>query len=456
MYLGKVKTIHFIGIGGIGMSGIAELMINHGFAVTGSDLNDNEVIQHLKNLGAGIKIGHAVENLKEADMVIYSSAVTEENIEIQEAYKRNLLVIRRAEMLAELMRMKYSVAVAGTHGKTTTTSMVGRVMSEGNFDPTIIVGGILRSSHTNAKLGSSEFLVAEADEFDRTFLRLFPSIAVITTLEAEHLDCYKDISEIKSAFVEFANKVPFFGAVVVCLDEPEIQAILPDIRRRVLTYGFSPQADIQADNIELGENKITCGIKIFGKPMGSLSIQFTGEHNLKNVLAAVAVGTELNIPFESIKKALSDFTGVHRRFEIKGRTDDVIIVDDYAHHPTEVRVTLKGAKKGWDRRLITIFQPHLFSRTRDFCDKFGQAFHDTDVLIVTDIYPAREKPIHGITGAIIAEKAKLLGHKNVVFIPKKEDIVPHVQAIVQSGDMIITMGAGDIWKISEQLVKELR
>lgn len=456
MYLGKVKNIHFVGIGGIGMSGIAELMHNQGFQVTGSDLNQNDVIDHLRELGINIAIGHVPENLGNADMIVYSSAVTSDNVEIQEARKRNLLVIRRAEMLAELMRIKYSVAVAGTHGKTTTTSMVGKVMTEGNLDPTIIVGGKLRSLKTNAKLGSGEFLVAEADEFDRSFLRLFPTMAIITTLEAEHLDCYKDLSEIQSAFVEFANRVPFFGSVIVCIDEPAIREIIPRIQRRIVTYGTSSYADFRTENIQLGANTATGEVLLHNQPVGKLSLQLTGTHNLKNALAAIAVGIEVNIPFTTILSALSDFKGVIRRFEIKGVVDDIIIVDDYAHHPTEILVTLRGAKQGWKRRLITIFQPHLYSRTRDFCDKFGQSFQDADILVITDIYPAREKPIPGISGELIAICAKNAGHKNVLYVPDKENVVEEVRKILNPHDMVITMGAGDIWKIGEQLVEQLK
>lgn len=454
MYLGRVKTIHFIGIGGIGMSGIAELMINQGFEVTGSDLAENDAIQRLRNLGARITINHAPENIGNADMIIFSSAVTEENSEIQEARRRNLMVIRRAEMLAELMRMKYSIAVAGTHGKTTTTSMIGKVMTEGNMDPTIIVGGILKSLNTNAQLGLGEFLVAEADEFDRSFLRLVPTIAVITTLEAEHLDCYKNLDEIKSAFIEFANKVPFFGSVIVCLDEPEVQSILPQIERRVITYGLNPQADVRAEDVVLGENKISASIFIENRPMGHIAMHTTGEQYLKNALAAVAVGTELNVSFPVIQNALAGFSGVRRRFEIKGKIDNILIVDDYAHHPTEIRVTLIGAKKSWKRRIISVFQPHLFSRTRDFSEQFGRAFLHSDILIVTDIYPAREKPIPGVTGKIIADNARLSGHKNVYYVPKWEDIVPQIKRVARPGDMIITMGAGDIWKIGELLLTQ--
>ncbi len=437
------------------MSGIAELMLNQGFAVTGSDLNRSDTVEHLVHLGAKIAIGHAAENVGDADMVIYSSAVTEENVEIKEARSRGLLVIRRAEMLAELMRMKYSIAVAGTHGKTTTTSMVGKVMTEGGMDPTIIVGGILRSLNTNAKLGSGEFLVAEADEFDRSFLKLVPSIAVITTLEADHLDCYKDLDEIKDAFVEFANRVPFFGSVIVCLDETEIQSILPRIERRIVTYGLNPQSDIRAENLKLEQGRSSCFVSCEGERLGEISIQQSGEHNVKNALAAVAVGRELSLSFESIQKALRDFTGVRRRFEVKATVGGITIIDDYAHHPTEILVTLHGAKMGWNSRMITVFQPHLYSRTRDFAAKFGQAFHNTDILIVTDIYPAREKPIPGVTGELIARRAREAGHKNVHYVPDKEDVVPFVKKLIQSGDMVITMGAGDIWKTGERLAEEL-
>jgi len=456
MYLGKVKKIHFVGIGGIGMSGIAELMTNLGYDVTGSDINETEITKHLKTLGAVIYRGHSSKNISDVDMVVYSSAIKMDNPELKEAIKKNILVIRRAEMLGEIMRMKYSIAVAGTHGKTTTTSMIGIVLTEGGLDPTLIIGGKLKSLKSNIKLGEGEFLVAEADEFDRTFLKLIPTFAVITTIESEHLDCYKNLDEIKDAFVEFANRIPFFGTVTLCIDEIGVRDIVQRIGRRVSTYGISKDADLHAEPVMFDKNKSKFKAIYKNKTIGDFLINCPGIHNIKNSLAAISIGLELEIPVEKIKKALSQFTGVHRRFEIKADINNILIVDDYAHHPTEIEVTLKAAKIGWNGRIITIFQPHLYSRTRDFYRIFGQAFFDSDILIVTEIYPAREKPIDGISGRLISDRALECGHENALFLSSEFEIIEYIKKIVKPNDIVITMGAGDIWKIGEKLIQILK
>ncbi|CUS87706.1 UDP-N-acetylmuramate--L-alanine ligase [Candidatus Kryptobacter tengchongensis] len=452
-----VKKIHFVGIGGIGMSGIAEILIDQGFKVTGSDKQLSEITQRLENLGAKIYQGHAPEHVEDdVDVVVYSSAVKMDNPEIQEAMRRKIPVIRRAEMLAELMRLKYGIGIAGTHGKTTTTSMVGLVLIEGGFDPTVIVGGVLRDlGGTNARLGHGNFIVVEADEFDRSFLQLTPTIAVITTLEAEHLDSYGNIEELKSAFVDFANKVPFYGFVVLCLDEPMIQDIMPLIKKRVITYGLNAQADIQAVEPEFKERSSSYNLIYKGKNYGRINLQVPGLHNVKNSLAAIAVGMELGIEFEIVKSAVEKFKGVYRRFEIRAEVNNVMVVDDYAHHPTEIKAVLQAAKDGWKRRVIAVFQPHLYSRTRDFYQEFGRSFFNADVCVITDIYPAREEPIEGVTGELIANSARNFGHKEVHYVQNKEEIPNYVLKLVKPGDMVVFMGAGDITRICGDFIKKL-
>jgi UDP-N-acetylmuramate--alanine ligase len=451
----KIKHIHFVGIGGAGMSGIAEVLLNLGYKITGSDLKPTETTQRLQDLGIKIFNEHKEENVAEADVVVISSAVKETNPEVVFAKEHKIQVIRRAEMLGELMRMKYGIGVAGTHGKTTTTSMVGEVLTEGGLDPTIVVGGRVINLGSHAKLGNGEFLVAEADEFDRSFLRLTPTIAVVTTLEAEHLDYYKDFEEIKSVFLEFVNKVPFYGRVILCLDEESLLDLLPQIERPVTTYGFSSQADLQANSLSLIGNSSRFKVKIKGQELGEVSLSVPGIHNVKNSLAAIAVGLELEIPWQKIQKGLSDFKGVNRRFELKGVAKGVMVVDDYAHHPTEIEATLKGARAGWKKRLVCVFQPHLYSRTRDFHKEFGRSFLNSDVLIVTDIYPAREEPIPGVTGELVYLAAKEYGHKNAFYVPQKDDIPSFLLKMVKENDMVITLGAGDIYKVGTELLKML-
>jgi len=449
----SIKKIHFVGIGGIGMSGIAEILLNQGFEVSGSDLNLTEVTKRLTELGAKIYEGHSSENVKDADVLVYSSAVVRDNPEVRAAADRNIPIIKRAEMLAETMRMKYGIGIAGTHGKTTTTSMVGLTLTEGGIDPTIIVGGKLSGlGGTNARLGNGEFIVVEADEFDRTFLKLTPTIAAITTLESEHLDTYKDLDDIKTAFIEFANKVPFYGFVVLCLDETALQDIIPQINKTIFTYGTTAQADVRAIDIE--HEGFSCQYTVIykGNELGKIKLNIPGDHYVKNSLVAITIGMELGIDFKIIKKALEKFTGVYRRFETKYR-NDVLVLDDYAHHPTETTVTLAGIRAAWDRRLVVVFQPHLYSRTKDFYQDFGKSFLNSDVFICTDIYPAREKPIEGVSGEMITNITKKLGHKNVHYIADKNEIPYKLMQLKKKDDIIITMGAGDIWKYGEKFVQ---
>jgi UDP-N-acetylmuramate--alanine ligase len=453
----NIKKVHFVGIGGIGMSGIAEILLNQGFQISGSDNNLTDITNHLSDLGIKIYEGHSEKNLEDVDVLVYSSAVTLDNPEVKAAVERKIPIIKRAEMLAECMRMKYGIGIAGTHGKTTTTSMVGLTLTEGGIDPTIIVGGKLSGlGGTNARLGNSEFIVVEADEFDRTFLKLTPTIAALTTLESEHLDTYKDLDDIKSAFIEFANKVPFYGFVVLCMDEPALQDIIPQINKKIFTYGLTTQADIRATDIVHSEFSSSYTVKYKGEELGKINLKIPGIHNVKNSLVAVCIAKEMGIDFKIIRKALASFAGVYRRFEVK-YNKEVLVIDDYAHHPTETSATLAGIRNGWNnRRLIAVFQPHLFTRTRDFYQEFGRSFLNSDVFICTDIYPAREKPVEGITGQLVADAAKKFGHRNVIYIKDKNEIPQELFELKKDNDIIVGMGAGDIWKYLNIFVEMLR
>ncbi|MCX6138102.1 MAG: UDP-N-acetylmuramate--L-alanine ligase [Ignavibacteriales bacterium] len=455
----SIKKIHFVGIGGIGMSGIAEILLDQGFTVSGSDRALSEVTERLKSLGAAIYEGHRAENIADdVDTVVYSSAVASENPEVIEAQRRKIPIVRRAEMLAEVMRLKYGIGIAGTHGKTTTTSMVSLVLMEGGLDPTVIVGGKLSGlGGTNARLGKGDFIVVEADEFDRSFLSITPTVAVLTTLETDHLDCYRDLEDIKGAFIQFANKVPFYGFIVLCLDEPALQDIMPQLRKKkLITYGLTPQADVQAVDIYHKENISTFAVVHGQDELGTVTVQIPGNHNVQNALAAIAVGLQLGVPFEQVKAGIERFTGVYRRWEKKGEAAGIAVYDDYAHHPTECKATLSGVKAGWRRRVVCAFQPHLFSRTRDFYEEFGKAFLLADVLVVTDVYPAREEPIQGVTGELITNAAKQYGHKEVHYVQNKKELPAFLKSITKPGDIVITMGAGDIWKFGEEYLSLLK
>ena len=441
------------------MSGIAEILLLRGYNVTGSDSNLSDTTERLEELGAKIFKGHNASNIEGADVVVYTSAVkAEENEETKAALTAQIPVIKRSEMLAELMRMKYGIGIAGTHGKTTTTTLAGHVVQDGNFDPTIIVGGRVHSfDKTNAVVGKGDIVIVEADEFDRTFLRLSPSLAVITNIEAEHLDIYKDLEDVKEAFIEFANKVPFYGAVIVCLDDQNVRSILPDIERRTITYGFTPQAEVRAVNVGQKGFKSTFKVLYKEEPIGEIELMAPGDHNIKNALAAVAIGLELGMEFEDIKKGLERFKGVFRRFQPKMDEKNILVIDDYAHHPTEVQATIKAARRGWeDRRIVAVFQPHLYSRTQEMHQEFGLSFFDAEVLVVTDIYPSREKPIEGVTGKLIADTAKTYGHRDVHYVRDKRDLPSRLTSIVEDGDIVITMGAGDIYKFGEQFTEMIK
>jgi UDP-N-acetylmuramate--alanine ligase len=452
----NIKKVHFVGIGGIGMSGIAEILLSRGFEISGSDRSSSDITKRLSEIGIKVYEGHSPENLKDVDVLVYSSAVNTDNPEVMAAIERKIPIIKRSEMLAECMRMQYGIGIAGTHGKTTTTSMVGLTLTEGGIDPTIIVGGKLSGlGGTNARLGQGEFIVVEADEFDRTFLKLTPTIAAITTLEKEHLDTYKDLDDIKTAFIEFANKVPFYGFVLLCLDEPALQDIIPFINKKIFTYGLTPQADIRAIDIVHNAFSSSYTVKYRGEDLGRINLKIPGVHYVKNSLVAVCIAKELGIKFEIIKKALESFAGVYRRFEVK-YNKEILVIDDYAHHPTETSATLAGIRAGWNRRLVAVFQPHLYSRTRDFYQEFGRSFLNSDIFICTDVYPAREEPIEGVSGKLIADMAKKFGHKNVIYIEDKNEIPSFLMSIKEENDIIITMGAGDIWKYGERFVEMLK
>ena len=447
----KVKSVHFIGIGGIGMSGIAELLNNQGFKITGSDLKTSENIRRLEKLGVEISIGHNANNIEEADAVVYSSAVPLDNPEILSAIRKSIPVIRRAEMLGELINLKQtSIAVGGTHGKTTTSSMIGMILEKSGYDPTLVVGGLVSNLNSNVKLGAGDFIVVEADEFDRSFLALSPTIAVVTNLEMEHTDCYKDLNDIENAFLQFCKSVPFYGTVILCADSDSLMKIMPQIKKPITTYGFSDNSDYCAKNIEFYENRAKYHLFHKNKDLGEININVPGEHNVLNSLASIALGMEIDVPLELLKKGISNYKGVRRRFEIKTNKTDIFVVDDYAHHPTEVKATINAANNGWDKRIISVFQPHLFSRTRDFFKEFAESLFKSDIIIITEIYPAREKPINGVSSKLILDELDHLGHDNTHHLEYLDDLNNFLEQIVQPSDMVITMGAGDIWRYSDK------
>jgi UDP-N-acetylmuramate--alanine ligase len=454
--LRKVERIHFVGIGGIGMSGIAEVLHNLGYSISGSDLADSETTRRLARLGVRCCTGHQAENVARADVVVVSSAVTAANIEVVAAKAAKIPVIPRAEMLAELMRMKYGVAVAGSHGKTTTTSLIATVLAKGGLDPTLVIGGRLNSLGGNAKLGQGEFLVAEADESDGSFLKLNPMAAVVTTIDREHLDYYQDLAEIQAAFGQFLNKVPFYGFCVVCADEPNIRAILPDLTKKVFTYGLDGDADYSAGEVRTQGFGSAFVATLRGKVLGPVVLNIPGLHNIRNGLAAIATGVELDIPFRCIQEALRDFSGIHRRFEVKGEARGVTVVDDYGHHPTEIDATLRTARMVWpDRRLIAIFQPHRYTRTQALWQEFCLPLLNADVLLLTDVYGAGEAPISGVSGTLIWEGVQALGHPQAHFLPHREALAAEMLRHLRSGDVVLTLGAGDVWKVGEEVLKAL-
>jgi UDP-N-acetylmuramate--alanine ligase len=459
--------VHFVGVGGAGMSGLAEVLLDYEVTVSGSDLATSEATDRLAELGARIFPGHQAENIEGAELVVISSAVPESNPEVQAARRQGVPVVRRAEMLAEVMRLKYGIAVAGAHGKTTTTSLVGHLLTDCGLDPTVIVGGRLRVSGTGARLGKSDYLVAEADEFDRSFLRLQPIIALITNIDREHLDTYRDLDDIRDAFVTFAQKVPFFGQVILCLDDPLIQSILPRLTdRRLVTYGLTPQADLQAQELELDKSGATFQVRSAkdwpmgvrgggGGVLGRVRLPMPGTHNVRNALGALAVGLGLGLPFASLARSFADFGGVHRRFERLGHWRGATVIDDYAHHPTEVKATLQAARQVFgDGRLHVVFQPHLYSRTRDQAEELGRALLAADQAIVTAVYGSREAPIEGVTGELVVDAARASGHRNVAFVADWADARALLAGEVRDGDAVLTLGAGDVYRLARQLAEE--
>ena len=453
---GRVKRVHFVGVGGIGMSGIAEVLLNLDFSVSGSDVKESAVTRKLQARGARVAVGHRAENLGDAQVVVYSSAVRPDNPELVAARSLKIPVIPRAEMLGELMRLKFAIAVAGAHGKTTTTSLVSTLLAQAGLDPTIVVGGRVLAMGTHAKLGTGQYLVAEADESDGSFLRLPPTIAIITNIDAEHLDHYKNIGEIADAFVQFANKVPFYGSAIVCLDDPQVQAIIPRLEKRTVTYGLVTQADVTGRVLSTTAAGNRFEVSSHGTRLGEVSLRMPGEHNVLNALATVAVAQELGIPFPVTAAALAGFLGVARRFEIKAVEHDVVFVDDYGHHPTEIAATLRAAKRSHDRRLVVVFQPHRYSRTHLLLDDFGRAFFDADLLYVMDIYAASEDPIPGVDAERLVRSIREHGHKRVAHQGDKEQLTDLVASSIEKGDLVLTLGAGDVTALNEVLVEKWR
>jgi UDP-N-acetylmuramate--alanine ligase len=452
----RYRHIHFVGIGGIGMSGIAEILLNLGYAVTGSDQRRSETVERLEQMGAKVFTGHHASNVEGAHVVVYSSAVSRDNVEVQTARQHQIPAIPRAEMLAELMRLKYGIAVAGTHGKTTTTSMVGAVLAEGRYDPTIVVGGRVTNLGSNARLGQGDYLVAEADESDGSFLKLQPTLAVVTTIDAEHLDHYGNLEAIRQAFLTFVNKVPFYGAAVLCLDQPNIQMLIPNVEKRIVTYGLESGADLVARHLHMAGMTSRFEVDHRGTRLGECTLQIPGRHNVLNALAAIAVGLDLEIPFLTIQKALAGFAGVQRRFQVRGTAGGVTVVDDYGHHPAEIRATLAAAKAGFDCRIVTVFQPHRYSRTQHLRQEFLTAFNQADVLVVMDIYAAGEAPIPGVTAADLAEGIRAHGHRNVTYLGSdRVRVAAHVCEISRPGDLVLTLGAGDVSQLGPDILRRL-
>ncbi len=445
----KMRQIHFVGIGGSGMSGIAEVLVNLGYQVSGSDLQTSDATRRLKRLGAKIFRGHKADHVAAADVVVVSSAVKRENPELVEARRLKIPAIPRAEMLAEIMRMKYGVAVAGAHGKTSTTAMIAVVLTAGGLDPTVVIGGRVKALRSGAKLGGGEFMVAEADESDGSFLKMTPTIAVVTNIDREHLDHYRDLGEIQDAFVRFLSRVPFYGAAVVCLDEPNLRAVLPRIDRKVVTYGLSKDADLVATDVVFDGFSSSFVARWRGQKLGVVRLPVPGRHSVYNALAAVATGLELDVAFAKIAKALARFQGVDRRFQFKGEAFGATVIDDYGHHPTEIQATLAAAREGFGARTVVAFQPHRYSRTRALLEEFGRAFVLADRVIVTSIYAAGEAPLPDVDGAAVADALVRHGHPAVSFEPRLDKIPGRLKGLVLPGDLVMTLGAGDIWKVGD-------
>jgi UDP-N-acetylmuramate--alanine ligase len=457
----KIQRIHFVGIGGIGMSGIAEVLLNLGYKVSGSDLKQSPITERLSSLGATVFEGHKAENVKGAEVVVASSAISPDNPETTAAQKLHIPVIQRAEMLAELMRLKYGIAIAGMHGKTTTTSMVAAVLAGGGLDPTVVVGGRVDAMGSNARLGKSQYLVAEADESDRSFLKLSPILAVVTNIDREHMDCYRNMREVKQAFLDFMDRVPFYGMAVVCNDDPMLRRILPQVRRRMVTYGTRRGSDF---HIKLGKAALTTAdpapssrfhVNFKERDLGEFCLHVPGVHNVLNATAAIAVGVGLDIDPGQIRAALESFRGVDRRFQLRGKATGVSVIDDYGHHPTEIRATLAAARQCGFRKIHVVFQPHRYTRTRDLMDEFTTAFAAADSLTLLDIYAASEKPIEGITAEVLAERIWTSGHKEVRYVASFVEAAQTAVSSAQPGDMILTLGAGNVSQLGPLILEKL-
>jgi UDP-N-acetylmuramate--alanine ligase len=450
----KTKHIHFVGIGGIGMSGIAELLLNLGYTVSGSDLSSSPTTENLVRLGGQVHIGHSGDWIGRADVVVTSSAIGPNNPEVLRAKEQNIPVIMRAEMLAELMRLKhYGIAIAGSHGKTSTTSMVSWMLATAGLDPTIVIGGKVDALGGNAKLGQGEFLVAEADESDGSFLKLSPVIEVVTNIDLEHLDYYRDLDHVKQTFLEFIDKIPFYGAVIVCLDDANIADVLPSIRKRIITYGMTSQADIYAEDIEWCDGRAYFTVRSHQGVLGRIDIAQPGKHNIYNALAAVCVGLELELPFTKICRGLQSFSGVQRRIQKKGEVGGITVIDDYGHHPTEIRATLSAVRQAWPQhRLVVLFQPHRYTRTQGLFKEFQTCFHQADFLVMTDIYAASEEPIPGVNGESLLQAIRQHGQRHTLYVEEVTAIAKELLPLLEEGDLVLTLGAGNIVKVGEELI----
>ncbi|HKJ15471.1 MAG: UDP-N-acetylmuramate--L-alanine ligase [Desulfobulbaceae bacterium] len=455
----KSKHIHFVGIGGIGMSGIAELLLNLGYRISGSDLQESDITRRLQALGGTLHIGHDAAWINGADVVVISSAIAADNPEVEAAVNSLIPVIPRAEMLAELMRLtKFGIAIAGSHGKTTTTSMVAWVLAEAGLDPTVVIGGKVDClGGINAKLGEGDFLIAEADESDGSFLKLAPVLEVVTNIDLEHLDYYSSIEQIKAVFLDFIDKIPFYGAVILCLDDPHVASILPEVKKRFLTYGLTSQANVYAKGINTSGLNTRFEVCVENVVLGEVNLPLAGVHNVFNALAAITVGLELDIPFATIAAALESFSGVQRRLQVKGEWRDITVVDDYGHHPTEIRATLSALRDAWpERRLVVLFQPHRYSRTKALAEEFYTAFHEADILLLTEIYSASESPIPGVTAEALLNGIKKHGHRHAYFEPSFSELLDKAMDILAPGDVVLSLGAGNIWQAGEKLLKMLQ
>jgi len=452
LFRSRPAKIHFVGIGGIGMSGIAEVLLNLGYCVSGSDLKESDSTRRLATLGGLIRRGHAASHVTEVDVVVVSSAVRKDNPEVLEARARKIPVIPRAEMLAELMRLKYGVAIAGSHGKTTTTSMAAHLLAHAGLDPTAVVGGKVNAFGSNAKLGKGEYMVVEADESDGSFLRIPPTIALVTNIDPEHLDHWKTAAALRQGFLDFVNRVPFYGLAILCIDHPTVQSLIPELDKRFATYGEAPQADYRAARIEVRAHRVAFDAFDRGEPLGRFEVGMVGRHNALNALAVVALGDEMGIPTDVTRAALATFNGVQRRFTVRGEAGGVTVVDDYGHHPAEVRAVLRGAREAFGRRVVCVFQPHRYSRTRDLFQDFTTAFNDADVLVLSDIYAAGEEAIPGITGERLADAIRAHGHRDTTFVADRPGLAAVTRERVRQGDLVITLGAGDITTVGPELL----